>query len=133
VTVVGSPLLLHPVVSDEIYRTAREGLVNAFQHSQASSIEVEITYDPASFSLRVRDNGRGIDQDTLGGGRQGHWGLSGMRERAQHIGGQLNIWSNPGSGTEIDLRIPAKVAYARSAKESRWRWIKFGASGGVGK
>jgi signal transduction histidine kinase len=130
VTVVGSPLLLHPVVGDEIYRIAREGLANVFQHSQASSIEVEITYDPASFCLRLRDNGRGIDQDTLDGGRQGHWGLSGMRERAQHIGGQLNIWSKPGSGTEIDFRIPAKVAYARKPKESRWRWIKFGARGG---
>jgi signal transduction histidine kinase len=130
VAVVGSPLLLHPVVGDEIYRIAREGLANAFQHSHASSIEVEITYDPAIFSLRVRDNGRGIDQETLASGREGHWGLSGMRERAPRIGGQLNVWSNRGSGTEIDFRIPAKVAYARSAKEARWRWISFGASGG---
>jgi signal transduction histidine kinase/ligand-binding sensor domain-containing protein len=130
VAIVGSPLLLHPVVGDEIYRIAREGLANAFQHSQASSIEVEITYDPAIFSLRVRDNGCGIDQETLGGGRQGHWGLSGMWERAQHIGGQLNVWSNPGSGTEIDLRIPAKVAYALKPSQSRWRWFKPGASGG---
>jgi signal transduction histidine kinase/ligand-binding sensor domain-containing protein len=129
-TVVGSPLLLHPVVGDEIYRIAREGLANAFRHSQASSIELEITYDPSTLCLRVRDNGCGIDQEIMGSGRQGHWGLSGMRERAQNIGGQLNIWSNPGTGTEIDFKIPAKVAYARKPRVSRWRWIKHRASGG---
>ena len=94
------------------------------------ALKWRLTYDSASLCLRVRDNGCGIDQETLGSGREGHWGLSGMRERAQHIGGQLNIWSNPGAGTEIDLRVPAKVAYARRPKESRWRWIKRGASGG---
>ena len=133
VTIVGSPLLLHPVVGDEIYRIAREGLANAFRHSQASSIELEITYDPSTLCLRVRDNGCGIDQEIMGSGRQGHWGLSGMRERAQNIGGQLNIWSNPGTGTEIDFKIPAKVAYARKPRVSRWRWTKPGTSGGGGK
>src|SRR6266446_122504 len=91
---------------------------NAFQHSQASSIEVELTYDSAGLSVRVRDNGRGIDREMLSGGREGHWGLSGMRERVQNIGGQLNIWSNPGAGTEIDFKIPAKVAYAHRPKVS---------------
>jgi signal transduction histidine kinase len=52
-----------------------------------------------------------------------------MRERAQNIGGQLSIWSNPGAGTEIELKMPAKVAYARSSKRSPWNWIKRGASG----
>ncbi len=114
---------------DEIYRIAREALTNAFRHSQASSIEVEMTSDCASFCLRVRDNGSGIDQEISGSGRKGHWGLSGMRERAKNIGGQLSIWSNPGAGTEIDLRVPAKVAYARSPKRSLLNWIKPARSG----
>jgi len=83
VTIVGSPVTLHPVVRDEVYRIAREALANAFLHSRASSIEVEITYDSATFVVRVRDNGCGIDEGVLSSGREGHWGISGMRERAQ--------------------------------------------------
>jgi len=128
-TLVGSPQSLHPVVRDEIYRIAREALANAFRHAHASSIEVEIAYDPAIFCLRVRDNGSGIDEEILNRGLKGHWGLSGMRERAQNIGGQLSIWSNPGAGTEIELKMPAKVAYARRSKRSPWNWIKREASG----
>jgi signal transduction histidine kinase len=126
VTVVGSPLLLHPVVRDEVYRITREALANAFEHSKASSIEAEITYARASLSARVRDNGCGIDSEILSSGRQGHWGLPGMQERARKIGGHLKIWSNPGAGTEIDLSVPAKVAYVRNWTESRWRWIRRG-------
>jgi len=129
VTVVGSPQLLHPVVGDEVHRVAREALGNAFLHSQASSIEAEVTYDSAFLCVRVRDNGCGIDQEILSSGREGHWGLSGMRERAQNVGAHLSIWSNPSTGTEIDLRVPAKVAYPRSQKESPWQRIKRGASG----
>jgi signal transduction histidine kinase len=130
VTAVGAPQLLHPVVGDEIYRIAREAVINAFRHSEPSSVEVEITYGPANFCLRVRDNGCGIDQNVLISGRQGHWGLSGMRERAQNIRGHLRIWSNPGAGTEIDLSVPAKVVYARSEKQSSFRWLRQGANGG---
>jgi len=79
VTIVGSPVTLHPVVRDEVYRIAREALANAFLHSRASSIEVEITYDSATFVVRVRDNGCGIDEGVLSSGREGHWGISGMR------------------------------------------------------
>jgi len=133
VTLVGSPELFHPVVREEIYRIAREALANAFRHSQASSIEVEVAYDRATFWLRVRDNGSGIDREILDNGRNGHWGLSGMRERAQNIASQLSIWSNPGAGTEIDLKVPAKIAYARGSKRSPWQWLKHwikrGASG----
>jgi signal transduction histidine kinase len=130
VTVVGSPQPLHPVVSDEIYRIAREGLANAFRHSQASKIEVEITYHAASVCLRVRDDGDGIGPEILESGKEGHWGLSGMRERAHNIGAQLNILSNPGSGTEVDLTLPAKVAYVGTPEKRRWYWIARNKSGG---
>jgi signal transduction histidine kinase len=133
VTIVGAPLSLHAVVRDEVYRIAREALANTFRHSRATSVELELTYDSASLCVRVRDNGCGMDQDTLSSGREGHWGLSGMRERARDIGGQLNIWSNPGAGTEVDFKIPARVAYAHRPRVSPWRWIKPGTSGGGGK
>ncbi len=129
VTLVGSPQFIHPVVREEIYRIGREALANASRHSRASSIEMEITYDPASLFVRVRDNGCGIDREILDSGRKGHWGLSGMRERAQNIGGQLSIWSSPDAGTEIELKAPAKVAYVRISKRPIWNWIKRGASG----
>jgi signal transduction histidine kinase/ligand-binding sensor domain-containing protein len=122
--VVGMPHPLNPVVRDEAYRIGREALINAFRHSRASQIEVEITYDRAALRLRIRDDGAGIVHETMTSGRTGHWGLSGMRERAQTIGCQLNIWSNPGMGTEVDLTVPAKVAYSRIKKRTAQGWIK---------
>src|ERR1700741_4294841 len=81
---------LHPVVRDESYSIGREALINAFAHSGGRNVEVEITYDPRQFRLRVRDDGRGIDPGIVEeGGRAGHWGLQGMRERAQRMGAEL--------------------------------------------
>jgi signal transduction histidine kinase len=72
--------------------------------------------------LRVRDDGKGIDPKVLESeGRAGHWGLHGMRERAKLVGGKLDVWSEIGSGTEVDLNIPASAAYARSpARRRSW-------------
>jgi len=79
---------LDPTLQDEIYRIAREALGNAFQHSKAHKIEAEITYGESTFRLRIRDDGSGIDPNVRDlGGRTGHWGLTGMRERAQMLGG----------------------------------------------
>jgi signal transduction histidine kinase len=89
---------------------------NAFRRAQAGRIEVEIRYDRSQFRLRVRDDGRGMDQKVVdGGGRAGHYGLAGMRERAKLVRGALAIWSELDSGTEVELTIPGSVAYARSS------------------
>jgi signal transduction histidine kinase/streptogramin lyase len=114
VTVEGSPRNLHPILRDEIYRIAREAVRNAFRHAQARRIEAEITYGEKLFRLRIRDDGKGIDPGIVEEGRGGHYGLPGMRERARQIGGQLNIWSGPGAGTEIELSIPGSIAYGTS-------------------
>src|SRR5467141_2116077 len=115
VAMEGAPRNLHPILRDEIYRIASEALRNAFRHAQARNIEVEIRYDERQLRLRVRDDGKGIDPEVLeGAGRAGHWGLHGMRERAKLVGGKLDVWSEIGSGTEVDLNIPASAAYARS-------------------
>jgi signal transduction histidine kinase len=112
--VEGTPQDLHPILRDEIYRIAAEALRNAFHHAGARRIEVEIRYGPRDFRVRVRDDGAGIDPAILGQeGRSGHFGLKGMRERAQHIGGKLEVWSQRDAGTEIELTIPASVAYGR--------------------
>jgi signal transduction histidine kinase len=115
VSIEGTVRELHPILRDDIYRIAREALRNAFRHAQASKIEAEITYDDRFFQLRIRDDGKGIDPGLLSTGRDGHWGLTGMRERAQQIGGKLEIWSEAGAGTELELRIPGSVAYGISA------------------
>jgi signal transduction histidine kinase len=112
VLVEGNPRTVHPTLRDEIYRIARESLRNAFRHAQARHIETEITYSEPLLRLRFRDDGRGIDPRVLEhGGRSGHWGFPGMRERANHIGAQLDVWSKPGAGTEVELSIPGSIAY----------------------
>ena len=111
VEVEGPPQALHPILRDEIYRIAREALRNAFRHAQARRIEVEIMYATRQFRLRVRDDGTGMDASVLHQGRAGHWGIGGMRERSKGIGGELEVWSEGGAGTEVALTIPASVAY----------------------
>jgi signal transduction histidine kinase len=111
VIVEGRQRPLHPLIRDEAYRIGREALVNAFHHAQAKSIEVELDYSPGRLRILVRDDGRGIDPDVVVSGRQGHWGLSGMRERAERIGATVNVWSRNGAGTEVELQVPANIAF----------------------
>lgn len=117
VIVGGTSRNLHPILRDEVYRLSLEALRNAFRHAAAKNVEVEIRYDPKNFRLRVRDDGKGIRNEVLrGDGRQGHYGLPGMRERAALVGGKLTIWTEVDSGTEIELIIPASKAYAKPAR-----------------
>ena len=111
----GAPRTLHPIVRDEIVRIAGEALRNAFRHADAKRIEVELHYNDRGLRLRVRDDGKGIDPKVLKeGGREGHFGMRGMRERAKLIGGKLTVWSGLDDGTEVELAIPASHAYASS-------------------
>jgi Signal transduction histidine kinase len=103
---------LHPILRDEVYRITGEGIRNAFRHADAKQIEVEIHYDDRRLRVRVRDDGKGIDPKLLSDdGREGHFGLRGMRERAKLIGGKLTVWSELDAGTELELSIPAARAY----------------------
>ncbi len=125
VAVEGMPRTLNPIVRDEIYRIAREAVRNAFRHAEAKQIEVEIRYDEQQLRMRVRDDGKGLEPKLLNAeGRTGHFGLNGMRERANLMRGKLTIWSAPGSGTEIELIIPATRVYAASPRRS-WFAEKF--------
>ena len=127
VDVEGEPRTLQPIVRDEVYRIASEALRNAFRHAEAKQIEVELRYDGRQLRLRIRDDGKGIDREYLSAeGRAGHFGLHGMRERARLMGGKLTIWTAPGSGTEIELSVPAAHAYVASAAPGRsWFAEKF--------
>jgi signal transduction histidine kinase len=119
VAIEGQKRDLHPVVRDEVYKITAEALRNAVRHAHAGRVEVEIRYDTGQFRLRVRDDGKGIDPGVLAHhGREGHYGLRGMPERAALIGGKLAVWSDVGAGTEVELRLPARIAFATSRRRS---------------
>jgi signal transduction histidine kinase/ligand-binding sensor domain-containing protein len=123
VIVEGTPRKLHPVIRDEAYRIGREALVNAARHSQATKIEVELEYSARELRIIVRDNGKGIDSQVLRVGKDGHWGLAGMRERADAIGARLKVWSRTGAGTEVELVIPGRIAFDGDRTSRRLTWL----------
>jgi signal transduction histidine kinase/ligand-binding sensor domain-containing protein len=119
VTVEGRDRPLQPFIRDEIYRIGREAVVNAFRHSGANRVEMALEYGMREFRILVRDNGRGIDRDVLRSGSDGHWGLPGMRERADRIGAGFRVLSSVGSGTEVVLSVPARVAFGKRKSRDR--------------
>ena len=130
VTVEGPAQALSAALQDEVYQIGREVLRNAFRHANASRIEAEIRYSDRLFRLRIRDDGKGIDRKVLDDGiRPGHWGLPGMRERAKRIGGRLVIWSEAGAGTEVELAVPSRIAYASPRVRRRFALLRK--NGGV--
>jgi signal transduction histidine kinase/ligand-binding sensor domain-containing protein len=115
VLVQGRPRELTAVVRDQAYRIAREAVCNAYLHAKARHIETEVSFGEADLTIRVRDDGIGMDPEILARGqRPGHWGLPGMRERSESFEGHLHVRSQGNAGTEVELRIPAHVAYALS-------------------
>src|SRR6267143_2157273 len=114
---------LHAIIRDEVYRIGREALVNAFQHSGATRIEVEVEFAPKGLRVTMRDDGRGIDPQLLESGREGHWGLAGMRERAKNIGARLKVWSRALGGTEVELSVPSSIAFRAQFHSWPWGWL----------
>lgn len=131
-TVEGEPIELHPLVREEALLISREAIANAFLHANAHSIEVDLSYSSRALHIRVRDDGTGISPDVMSKGREGHWGLAGMRERARKIQGRVDIWSTPGAGTEIELVVPAAIAYrsdTHAADSTWWRRMAYALTG----
>ena len=123
VIVEGRPRPLKPIIRDEVYRIGREGLMNAFRHSSAANVEIELEYGPRELAVFVRDDGRGVDAHVIATGSEGHWGITGMRERARRIGGTLRIRSRVAAGTEVELRIPSRVAFEHEAAGRTGAWL----------
>ncbi|MBZ5593521.1 MAG: hypothetical protein LAP39_14860 [Acidobacteriia bacterium] len=123
IIVDGEPRPLHPVLRDEVYRIGREAVVNAFRHSRATSVEVELEYSMNHFRILVRDNGQGIDSQMLQSGREGHFGLSGMRERAERVGARLKLWSRAEAGTEVELTVPGHIAFQFPSSNRMRKWF----------
>jgi signal transduction histidine kinase len=121
VEVEGASRDLNPVVREEAYCVAREALRNAFRHAQARRITVTLEFDARQFRLTVRDDGKGMDEETS---RHqpgaAHFGLASMHERAANLRGQLHVRSAISVGTEIELCVPRAAAYSASARTSLW-------------
>lgn len=120
--VEGKPRPLLPAVSVELYMLGREAVLNALRHAQAGTVEIELGYGPRVLRLRIRDDGIGIPDPPPS--RRGHWGMDGMYERAERIGGSLAILSRSGAGTEVDLQVSAAAAYARGGRASWWASVR---------
>jgi signal transduction histidine kinase/ligand-binding sensor domain-containing protein len=123
VIVEGTPRPLRAAIRDEVYGIGREALVNAFRHSHASDVEVELEYAASHLRVLVRDNGSGIDPHIARSGREGHWGLSGMRERAERIGARFRVLSGASAGTEVEMSIPGTIAYEFSPSSRPGGWF----------
>lgn len=122
----GTPRALEPQVACESYSIGREAMMNAFRHAQAQAVTVELNYADDQFSLQVLDDGKGIDPALVRSGRAGHWGLTGLFERAGRIGGQVLIEPRAQGGTRVLLTVPAACAYAGEARWKRYvpRWLR---------
>ena len=123
VRVEGRPRSLRPVLLDDVYRIGREAIANAFQHAGATNIEVEVEYAANRLRMLVQDNGCGIDAQILQSGKAGHWGLKGIRERAERIGAKLNLLSNPGAGTRVVLTVAGELAFQPEVVAKRRGWV----------
>lgn len=105
VITTGSPVRLAGTLETNLLRFAQEAVANAAQHSGASHIAVSLEYDDEFMRLIIRDDGRGFDPAAVTA-LAGHFGLSGMRERAEKASGHFSIRSTDGQGTEVELHLP---------------------------
>jgi signal transduction histidine kinase len=120
-TVEGSSRKMHPIVRDEVYRIAYEAIHNAAVHSGGRRLRVEVCYRK-DLAVRVRDDGHGMDAASKTKGKESHFGIVGMYERAAGIGAKLTLTSSPSSGTEVELVVPGHLIFEQP-KFSLRAWI----------
>jgi len=106
----GRPWTLDSAIQEQLFLIGREAIMNALRHSQATKIEVEVQYLRDLLRVFVRDNGCGINPEAVQRESDSHWGLRGMRERAENIGARFGIWSRIGAGTEVHVAVSVDVA-----------------------
>ena len=121
VIVEGRERPLNAVTGNDVLQIGRQAIANALQHSHAKKIHVLLSYGDRLLQLRVQDNGCGISGETLNLGRPGHYGIAGMKERAERLGGSISIRSRVGKGTEVTLTVPGQSLYRDDTRRSDWR------------
>jgi ligand-binding sensor domain-containing protein len=129
VIVEGRERPLKALAGNDMLQVGRQAITNALQHANARNIHVLLSYSDQHFRVRVQDNGSGINEEILSLGRQGHYGLAGMKERADRLGGSISIRSRVGEGTEVDLSVPAHFVYGDGLPRSgsrladKWQYV----------
>jgi signal transduction histidine kinase len=129
VIVEGRERPLNPITGYDVLQVGRQAITNALQHAHARRIHVLLSYGEQQLRIRVQDNGRGINEETLNLGRPGHYGIAGMYERAERLGSSISIRSRVGKGTEIDLSVPGHLVYQDGVRSSgsrladKWHYV----------
>jgi signal transduction histidine kinase len=129
VIVEGRERPLNSLAGNDVLQVGRQAITNAFQHAHATTIHVLLSYDEQQLRIRVQDNGCGMSMETLNLGRPGHYGIAGMQERAERLGGSISIRSSVGEGTEVNLTIPAHLLYqdgslgSGSRLTDKWHYV----------
>lgn len=121
--VEGESLPLRGAIHDEVYRIGREAVANAFRHSHARNIDVLLEYQADQLRVLVSDDGCGIDAHIVQSGREGHWGLPGMRARAERIGAKFRVLSRHEAGTEVELCVPSSIAFVSPRTDGVSKWF----------
>jgi signal transduction histidine kinase/ligand-binding sensor domain-containing protein len=122
VLVEGRERPMKPLAGNDVLQVARQAIANALQHAQAAKIHVLLSYGERQLEIRVRDNGCGMSDEILKLQRPGHYGLAGMYERAERLGGIISIRSRVGEGTEVTLCVPGQLLYQDDVlRQSGWR------------
>jgi signal transduction histidine kinase/ligand-binding sensor domain-containing protein len=129
VIVEGHERPLKALTGNDVLQIGRQAIINALQHAHATRIHVLLSYGEQQLRIRVQDNGCGINEETLNLGRPGHYGIAGMKERAERLGGSISIRSRVGEGTEVNLTVPAHLLYpdglprSSSRLADKWHYV----------
>lgn len=119
-----------PTVLYELYQVAREALCNAYMHARAAHVSLEVRYGMDSLRVTIADDGAGFDASLITSQRRpGHFGIQGMMERIERLGGALELNSQPHEGTRVVLSVPAIVAYRKLSPSTGVGTIKASRSG----
>ncbi|HXM93914.1 MAG TPA: two-component regulator propeller domain-containing protein [Candidatus Dormibacteraeota bacterium] len=129
VIVEGHERPLNALTGNDVLQVGRQAITNAFQHARATRINVLLSYGQQQLQIRIQDNGRGVSEETLNLRRPGHYGITGMQERAERLGTSISIRSRIGKGTEVNLSVPAHLIYQESLPRSgsrladKWNYV----------
>ncbi len=112
----GEVQLLSEIVEENLLRIGQEAITNAIKHSGATTLKIELQYLPGATVLQIQDNGRGFAPEACAGPKDGHFGLLGIRERTERLGGSVAITSSPGNGACLRIEIPVSPAVPANAR-----------------
>jgi Histidine kinase/Histidine kinase-, DNA gyrase B-, and HSP90-like ATPase len=122
-SVMGASREMHPIARDEVYHIGYEAIRNACFHSKGTRLNIELSYS-RNLLLRIADDGRGIDPDALQYGKEGHYGLTGMRERAARIGAKIDFSSSE-KGTAVTLNVPGSTIFQPQSESRLTRILRL--------